>query len=179
MTPFYGWKRYQSIYFIQVIGAWAIQTDASASAQQYRISSSARATARYPFTGDGMRLAYKANPQGCLFDLVVDATVVASIDSQADITEWCVAGPYFLSSGYHVLDVRSQAQEAGACALAFDYIEVFSNPPMPTGAAVLIGGVERLPSPIYHARMSHRLCLFLSHQLLFQQQQHGLRLLSV
>jgi hypothetical protein len=147
MTPFYGWQRYQSIYFIQVIGAWSIQNDTSASARQFRMSSSARAIARYPFTGDGVRVAYQASPQGCLFDVVVDTRVVATLDSHADITEWRLAGPYFLSSGYHVLDIRSQAQESGVCAVAFDYIDVFSNPPLPaialTGAAPSLTDVPR------------------------------------
>ena len=147
MTPFYGWKRYQSIYFIQVIGTWSIQNDTSASARQFRLSSSARAIARYPFTGDGVRVAYQVSPQGCLFDVVVDTQVVATLDSQAEITEWRLAGPYFLSGGYHVLDIRSQAQESGVCAVAFDYIDVFSNPPLPaialTGAAPSLTDVPR------------------------------------
>jgi hypothetical protein len=139
MTPFYGWRRYQSIYFIQVIGSWGIENDSSASAQQFRTSSSARAVARYPFSGDGIRLAYRAHLQGCLFDVVVDSQVLATVDSRAETTEWRVAGPYFLSSGYHVLDVRSQAQESGVCSVDLDYMEVFSSPPVP--ALVLTGTV--------------------------------------
>jgi hypothetical protein len=131
MTPFYGWRRYQSIHFIAVTGSWGIVNDASASARQYRSSSSARAIARYPFTGEGVRLAYLAHPQGCLFDIYIDNIWLANLDSWSEEADWRLTEPFFLTSGYHVFDLRSQAQVSGTCALSFDYIEVFSGPPIP------------------------------------------------
>ena len=134
LTPFYGWQRYQSIHFIAVVGVWAIQNDQSASARQYRSSSSSQAIARYPFTGDGVRLVYRAHPQGCLFDVLIDNSLIASINSYASEASWRTAGPFFLNSGYHVFDIRSQAQESGVCSVDFDYIDVFLGPPMPESA---------------------------------------------
>jgi hypothetical protein len=110
----------------------------SASARQYRSSSSSQAIARYPFTGDGVRLVYRAHPQGCLFDIFIDNSLVATINSYAEEAAWRTAGPYFLSSGYHVFDIRSQAQESGVCSVDFDYIDVFLGPPMPASAQTAI-----------------------------------------
>lgn len=131
LTPFYGWQRYQSIHFIAVIGTWSIENDLTASARQYRTSSSRGAVARYPFTGDGVRLVYREHPQGCVFDILVDNIIVATMNSHAEEVRWVMAGPFFVNSGYHVFDIRSQAQESGVCAVAFDYIDVFFGPPMP------------------------------------------------
>jgi hypothetical protein len=147
LTPFYGWQRYQSIYFIPVIGTWKIEDDSTASARQFRASSSARALLRYPFQGDGIRLAYRAHPQGCRLDVIVDDAVLASLDSSAPETSWQLAGPYFLSSGYHVLDLRSQAQAAGVCSLDVDYLEVFVGPPAPIAPAQEAGSSANIEPP--------------------------------
>jgi hypothetical protein len=145
-TPFYGWQRYQSIHFIPVIGTWAIQTDYAASARQYRRSSDVGAIARYPFTGDGVRLAYQVAPTGCAFDLVVDEVVIASFDSYADELGWRLAGPYFLSNGYHVLDIRSRASTPNICTVGFDYIDVFTNVPVPESAQVVLNPPTEVPA---------------------------------
>ena len=145
-TPFYGWQRYQSIHFVPVIGTWAIQTDYAASARQYRRSSDVGAIARYPFTGDGVRLAYQVAPTGCPFQLVVDEVVIASFDSYADELGWRLAGPYFLSSGYHVLDIRSRASVPNVCTVGFDYIDVFTNVPLPEAAQMVLNPPTDIPA---------------------------------
>jgi hypothetical protein len=141
LTPFYGWQRFQSIHFIAVIGTWGIENELTASARQYRTSSSRGAIARYPFTGDGVQLAYHEHPQGCVFDILVDNLHLATINSFAEEPAWAMAGPFFLSSGYHVFDIRSQAQESGICAVSFDYIDVFFGPPIPAAAQATIASI--------------------------------------
>jgi hypothetical protein len=147
LTPFYGWTRYQSIHFVAVIGTWGIADDPTASARQYRTSSSAGAIARYPFTGDGVRLAYREHPQGCAFELWLDNVQVAVLNSYSASVAWATAGPFFLDSGYHVLDIRSQAQVSGVCALSFDYVDVFTGPPLPPSAQnALVNAPRDLPA---------------------------------
>jgi len=137
LTPFYGWQRYQSIHFIAVVGEWPIRGDVRASAGQFGISTEVGATARYPFTGDGLRLRYRAHPQGCDFVLVVDGVQLATLSSRAEVDEWRLTEPYFLSRGYHVFDLRSLSTRDDSCSLAFDFVEVFLNPPMPESSEPL------------------------------------------
>ena len=134
-TPFYGWDRYQSIHLIGVIGTWAIQTDYTASANQFRRSSTANAVARFPFTGDGVRLRYGRHEQACAFDLVLDGEVLDQLNGYTKDTGWAIAGPYFVPSGYHVLDIRSRADVSNVCGVDIDYLEVFTGPPMPAADA--------------------------------------------
>lgn len=148
LTPFYGWQRFQSIHFIAVIGTWGIQNDQTASARQYRASSSRGAIARYPFTGDGVRLAYRAHPQGCVFDVVIDNERVATLNSLAAESSWILSDAFFLTSGYHVFDIRSQAQVGGVCSVEFDYIEVFTGPPMPVVVRVANTAQASTPTQI-------------------------------
>jgi len=143
LTPFYGWRRYQSIHLIAVVGQWGIQSDARASARQYRQSTNAFAIARYPFEGEGLRLAYKLQEQGCTFDLYLDDTWLITISTQGE-DEWRMTPPFFFEGGYHVLDVRSQAQTSGDCAVAVDFLEVFNGPPIPRVQAT---SAPVLPSP--------------------------------
>lgn len=131
LTPFYGWQRYQSIHFIAVVGEWAIQSDRSASARQFRESDDSGSIARYPFIGDGVRLRYRLHPRGCRFDIVLDTQVLATLDSFSPTVEWVLSESFFLSSGYHVLDIRAHNAQSGSCSVAFDSVDVFSSPPLP------------------------------------------------
>ncbi|MEO0563733.1 MAG: hypothetical protein AAF125_16625 [Chloroflexota bacterium] len=131
-TPFYGWQRFQSIHLIGVIGTWAIQNDYTASANQFRRSSTANAVARFPFTGEGIRLRYGRHELACAFDIEIDGEFVETINGYAAEKDWGIAGPYFLSGGYHVLDIRSRADVSNACGVDIDYVEVFTGPPAPS-----------------------------------------------
>ena len=134
-TPFYGWDRFQSINLIGVTGTWAIQTDYTASANQFRRSSHAGAIARFPFTGDGLRLRYGRHELACAFDVIIDDELVETINAYQDEKGWGTAGPYFLEPGYHVLDIRSRADTSNVCGVDIDYLEVFTGPPAPAGSA--------------------------------------------
>ena len=151
MTPFFGWRRYQSIHLIEVNGSWPIFNDASASARQYRASDAAGAIARYPFTGEGIRIAYRVHPEGCLFDVLVDNRLLDTLNSFSWEEDWRLAGPYFLSGGYHVLDIRSLGEHS-ECSVGIDYLEVFSGPPVPEnpiGQAIdALSGVTSVPQDV-------------------------------
>lgn len=131
MTPFFGWQRYESIHLIEVVGSWRIRNDVRASKGQYRASDEAGATVRYPFTGDGVRFAYLQHERGCFFDVVIDGVQQEMINAQSPDERWILTDAYFLTSGYHVMDIQSRSNRDGMCSVAIDYMEVFSSPAMP------------------------------------------------
>ena len=126
-----------------MVGQWGIQTDYRASAHQYRQSANAFAIARYPFEGEGLRLAYKMQEQGCDFDMFLDGEWLLTISTRG-ADEWRMTPPFFFEGGYHVLDVRSHAQTSGDCAVAVDFLEVFNGPPLPRVQAT---SAPLIPSP--------------------------------
>ncbi|MFW5696470.1 MAG: hypothetical protein ACOCXR_01650 [Phototrophicaceae bacterium] len=135
-TPGFGWQRFESSAFIAVIGSWGLGQDSRASAGGYRQSASAGATLRFPFTGDGVRVIYRAQPQGGRFELILDGTTsLAVVDTHADEVAYHFAGPFFVEAGYHVLDVVALAPRSGETAVAIDAVEVFRGPPLPTRIA--------------------------------------------
>jgi hypothetical protein len=111
---------------------WAIQTDYTASANQFRRSSTANAVARFPFTGEGLRLRYGRHELACAFDIEIDGELVETLNGYAAEKDWSIAGPYFLPGGYHVLDIRSRADVSNVCGVDIDYVEVFTGPPAPS-----------------------------------------------
>jgi len=132
-TPGFGWQRFESSAFIAVIGSWGLGQDSRASAGGYRQSASAGAKLRFPFTGDGVRVIYRAHPQGGRFELILDGTTsLAVVDTHADEVAYHFAGPFFVEAGYHVLDVVALAPRSGESAVAIDAVEVFRGPPLPT-----------------------------------------------
>jgi hypothetical protein len=142
-TPFYGWRRYESIHLIEVVGRWRIRQHPSASSQQYRESEAYGATVRYPFQGDGIRIAYLMQEGGCRFDVILDGVMQETIDSNANINSdapepyWQIAGAYFLAGGYHVLDIRAHSDRP--CVTAIDYMDIFTNAPMPVVPTTTVG----------------------------------------
>jgi hypothetical protein len=114
-----------------VVGRWRIRQHPSASSQQYREGEAYGATVRYPFQGDGIRIAYLMQEGGCRFDVILDGVVQETIDSHSDTPEpyWQIAGAYFLAGGYHVLDIRAHSDRP--CVTAIDYMDIFTNAPMP------------------------------------------------
>jgi hypothetical protein len=138
-TPFFGWRRYESIHLIEVVGRWRIRQHPSASSQQYRQSEAYGATVRYPFQGDGIRIAYLMQEGGCRFDVILDGVVQETIDSHVDTSEpyWQIAGAYFLAGGYHVLDIRAHSDRP--CVTAIDYMDIFTNAPVPVVPTTTVG----------------------------------------
>lgn len=140
-TPFltatraYGWSRHESIELIQVIGSWALTRHRAASDGAYHESASAGATLRFPFTGDGVRLIYRAHPQGGRFAVLLDGVAQGVYDTRAEDEGFYYAGPLFFTSGYHVVDVVALADRSGVTLISIDALDVFYGPPMPTRPA--------------------------------------------
>lgn len=135
-TPSFGWMRFESNAFIALTGAWQVARDARASGGGYRESASAGATLRFPFTGDGVHVIYRAHPQGGRFELILDGTTsLGIVDTYAEAVGYYVTDPFFVESGYHVLDVVTRAPRSGETSVAIDAVSVFRGPPMPTRIA--------------------------------------------
>ncbi len=131
MTPFYGWRRYESNHLINVIGSWGIVRDRDASWGGYRESASAAATLRYPFEGDGLLIVYRAHPDGGEFDMRIDGVSQGIVSAYAPEPGFYQAGPFFFQNGYHVLDIVALADISGITSIAIDYVDVFFGPPAP------------------------------------------------
>ncbi len=140
-TPFmtatraYGWSRHESIELIQVIGLWALTRHRAASDGAYHESASAGATLRFPFTGDGVRLIYRAHPQGGRLAVLLDGVAQGVYDTRAEDEGFYYAGPFFFTSGYHVVDVVALADRSGVTSISIDALDVFYGPPLPTRPA--------------------------------------------
>ncbi|MBL8166304.1 MAG: hypothetical protein JNJ61_30245 [Anaerolineae bacterium] len=134
-TRAYGWSRHESIEMIQVIGSWALTRHRAASDGAYHESASAGATLRFPFTGDGLRLIYRAHPQGGRFAVLLDGVAQGVYDTRAEDEGFYYAGPFFFTSGYHVVDVVALADRSGVTSIRIDAVDVFFGPPMPTRPA--------------------------------------------
>lgn len=134
-TRAYGWSRHESIELIQVIGSWVLTRHRAASDGAYHESASAGATLRFPFTGDGVRLIYRAHPQGGRFALLLDGVAQGVYDTRAEDEGFYYAGPFFFTSGYHVIDVVALAERSGVTSINIDALDVFYGPPMPTRPA--------------------------------------------
>jgi hypothetical protein len=135
-TRAYGWSRHESIEMIQVIGSWTLTRHRAASDGAYHESASAGATLRFPFTGDGVRLIYRAHPQGGRFTVLLDGLAQGVYDTHADEEGFYYAGPFFFPSGYHVVDVVALADRSGVTSISIDALDVFFGPPMPTRPAL-------------------------------------------
>lgn len=133
-TSIYGWTRYESIAFIQMTGNWALLRDRMASAGAYHESSNAGARLRFAFTGEGIRLIYRAHPAGGRLGLLLDGQPLAEIETRAESASYRYAGPFFFESGYHVLDVMLLAAESGMTSAAIDAVDIFRGPPLPVPA---------------------------------------------
>jgi len=134
-TPGFGWQRFESTAFIPVIGSWGVVSDAYASNGGYRQSASAGATVRFAFDGEGIQLIYRTHPEGGVFELFLDGVAsLDTIDTFANEPSYGLAGPYFVDSGYHVLDVVALTSTSGETAIGIDAVEVFRGPPIPAPA---------------------------------------------
>jgi hypothetical protein len=141
----FGWQRYESIEFIQVVGRWQLRTTSNASDGAYHEAETEEAIFRFPFDGEGLRLGFRVQPYGGSFHLRVDNRTLDVFDSMLteDNTQIrsVVTREYFFDSGYHVLDIYvSVLPEYGGVAI--DFVEVFNGPSLPRSTMDAPGGMR-------------------------------------
>ncbi|MEL7435755.1 MAG: hypothetical protein AAFN11_17540, partial [Chloroflexota bacterium] len=164
-SDLYGWTRYESVDLIQVTGTWHLRTIANASDTGYHESRDDGAHLQYPFEGDGIRIGYRSEVHGATLHLILDGaplaviqTDVAQIDPPPDpVRQTLITQPYWITPGYHLLDIicLSEEQRAGGCNI--DYVEVFTGPPAPAQSlgevvptehpVIMVDDVELISAP--------------------------------
>lgn len=138
-SDIYGWRRYESVDLIQVIGNWQLRSMSNASDGAYHESRDAGALLRYPFEGDGFRIGYRSEVNGASIQVSLDGEFVNVIESNflaidpdlAPLRQSFVTQPYWVDTGYHLVDLMCLADGAGSEGCNIDYIEVFIGPPIP------------------------------------------------
>ncbi|MEQ8671754.1 MAG: hypothetical protein RLP44_01605 [Aggregatilineales bacterium] len=134
-TRSFGWERHESVELIQMVGAWQLRRDNHASNGAFHETTSAHASLRFPFTGDGLRLISQYHPQGGRFVLMLDDELLGVFDTFAEEETFFFAGPFFFDPGYHVLDVITLMEASGQDNVVVDAVDVFFGPAMPTPIA--------------------------------------------
>jgi hypothetical protein len=133
ITPPYGWTRYESNAFIQVVGHWRLRTNQNASDGAYYEVAASGALLRFAFEGDGIRLGFRVRSYGGDFQMrldneLLDAFSATLVDGNAEHS--VMTREYFVDPGYHVLDLYiSRVPENGAVGI--DFVEIFTGPPLP------------------------------------------------
>lgn len=130
-TPAFGWSRHESMELIKMIGRWSLRRDQNASDGAYHESASEGAKLRFPMDGDGLRVIYKAHPQGGRFALILDGLVLGVFDTWAAEEQFFMAGPFFFEAGYHVVDLVALTDPADDRSIIIDALDVFNGPPVP------------------------------------------------
>ena len=162
-SDIYGWTRHESIALIQVLGQWFLRTMQNASDGAYHEARDAGALLRFPFEGDGFRIGYRSEVNGASFQILLDGaavglypTSVLQIDPELDpIRQTFVTQPYWVTPGYHVVDLVCLAAGDGSPGCNIDYIEIFTGPPIPLAPtpvavpseAVVVEHVELVSAP--------------------------------
>jgi len=130
-SQLYGWRRHESIEFVQVLGQWVLRNTQNASDGAYHNTEDSGAIMRFPFTGDGIRVGFRIQRGGGSFQIKIDNQIVGLYEtnlgdnaSQAEAYS-AISEAYFLSDGYHIVDFVTNGAPIG-----FDYLEVFVSPRM-------------------------------------------------
>ncbi|MGB7337707.1 MAG: hypothetical protein WBC91_02360 [Phototrophicaceae bacterium] len=141
-SDIYGWRRYESVDLIQVMGRWRLRSMSNASDGAYHEARDAGALLRYPFEGDGFRIGYRSEVNGAGIQVSLDGEFVNVIETNflaidpelAPLRQSFVTQPYWVDTGYHLVDLMCLADGAGSQGCNIDYIEIFIGPPIPASA---------------------------------------------
>lgn len=145
-SEIYGWTRHESIDLIPVTGRWSLRTMQNASDGAYHESRDSGAMLRYPFEGDGFRIGYRSEVHGGSFQVLLDgeflaiyATDVNEFDPELNPSrQTFVTQPYWVTPGYHVVDIVCLSDGQGAQGCNIDYIETFVGPPVPVAPTIVV-----------------------------------------
>jgi len=145
-SDIYGWTRHESVDLIPVTGRWALRTMQNASDGAYHESRDSGAMLRFPFEGDGFRIGYRSEVHGGSFQVLLDGeflaiygTDVNEIDPELNpARQTFVTQPYWVTPGYHVVDIVCLSDGQGAQGCNIDYIETFVGPPVPVAPTVVV-----------------------------------------
>ena len=127
--PFMGWFSFESDYpTIRYDPAWMPRFVPEASQGEYHRTEAADARADFWFTGEAVRVRYVAAPNMGLFEIVVDGTVVDTIDAYADHLTFPETRVYAVASGTHLLTIYAtgrKSNQSEGTVVGLDAIQVF------------------------------------------------------
>jgi len=113
--PFFGWYRFESDYPTMIYApAWTPRLAQFASRGQYHRTEGAYDIATFLFEGEGLRIRYVAAQNMGMFEIVVDESVLGTIDAYANELAFPVTDVYFVGNGSHQLDIRAVGRKNNA-----------------------------------------------------------------
>jgi len=106
--PFFGWYRFESDYPTMIYApAWTPRLAQFASRGQYHRTEGAYDTASFTFEGEAVGVRYVAAQNMGMFEIVVDESVLGTIDAYANELAFPVTDVYFVGTGSHRLEIRA------------------------------------------------------------------------
>lgn len=129
--PFTDWYSFESDYpSAGYAPAWTRQLAQGASRGQYHRSEQVGSRARFPFTGQGLRVRYVAAQNMGIFEIRVDGALLDRIDAYAENLQFLGTDVYTLAAGDHVLELvvtgEKSARSSGH-AVGLDAIQVYQT----------------------------------------------------
>jgi hypothetical protein len=110
-------------------GNWTPLGSLQASQGQYHFTEDTQAKVSFTFSGEAVRVRYVGFMNGGIWNVVIDGTIVDTIDSYAPIGAFTGTRVYYVGSGEHSIELHNTeaANEASSGhMLAFDAVQVYS-----------------------------------------------------
>jgi hypothetical protein len=127
--PYTGWISYESDHpAVRYSTAWQPRLQSGASRGQYHRTEDSTSMVGMTFEGEGLRIRYVTARNMGVFEVVVDGTVIETVDAYSTELGFPGTRIYSLSRGAHTLVMRSAKQRNPASegnALALDSVQVF------------------------------------------------------
>ena len=153
--PFMGWQRFESDHPLVVYsGRWETRLNEVASEGQYHRTDRVGSSVSFPFSGEGLRVHYVAAVNMGTFELLVDGSVIDTINAYSEQLHFRITRVYFVGEGNHVLTIRGWNQAVG-----LDAVDVYragantlilpppAHSPTPTEPAIPAAGIELIAAP--------------------------------
>jgi hypothetical protein len=131
--PYDGWYSFESDHpLVRYATRWEPRLRPQASRGQYHRTEDVHSFVSFRFDGEGLRLRYIAAPNMGVFDILVDGTVIDSVDAYAPEIAFPGTRVYFVGQGQHTLEIRSAGRKHPASSgyvLALDAVQVWQGSP--------------------------------------------------
>ena len=127
--PFMGWFSFESDFpTVHYDPPWTPRLTPDASRGQYHRTDSTNGTATFAFEGEGLRIRYVAATNMGIFDIIVDGTLIDSIDAYASTLSFPGTQVYFVGRSSHLLQVRATGRKndrSEGSVVGLDAIQVY------------------------------------------------------
>jgi hypothetical protein len=127
--PYEGWYSFESDNpNVMYSTPWESRLNAFASRGEYHRSDNVQSSMHFSFVGEGLRIRYVAARNMGIFQVVVDGTVIDTVDAYAPELTFPGTRVYFVGRGSHTLELRSAQQrnpQSEGYVVALDAIQVF------------------------------------------------------